>query len=125
MLKPIIIHQEIHQHVIYRFLKIFFGAKSRQNFNLKIYDFDLCKGFCMEEMGPNSADFAKKKKKKFPDCQIFAKKNYGKNSKNISLHKNIIFKKFSQKKIQNSSRYYNNSIISNTRQIPTKYQGIF
>jgi hypothetical protein len=37
------------------------------------------------------------------------KKNYG-NSKNISPHKNIIFKKSSQKKNQNSSRYYYNSM---------------
>jgi len=36
------------------------------------------------------------------------KKNYG-NSKNISPHKNIIFKN-SKKKNQNSSRYYYNSM---------------
>jgi hypothetical protein len=45
----------------------FFWATFRQISTWKIYDFDLCKGILMKEMGPNSPDFEIILKKKLPD----------------------------------------------------------
>jgi hypothetical protein len=65
------------------------------------------------------------KKKEVSRVPDFCKEELWKQLKKYFTTQKYNLQKILPKKIQNSSRYYYNSIITNTRQVPTMYQGIF